>query len=211
MPREKQPSDWSYYSKKRILHQWTQVALLRALNVSRVIEVGPALGLVTAMLRNAGMTVTTLDFSDRCFSFPETRHIQKNLLDVTAADLAGHDAILCCETLEHISWERLPGVLAAFRESGARHVVISVPYMGFQMTWEMYLNRHIFRNYFSLKKLMFLRRFRPEPEFGHQWEVGYRGRSLKAWEGVLTAAGFRILKRDFTSQTRTVFHVLETV
>ena len=35
----------AYYSEKRIVHQWQQVALLEDLAVSRVLEIGPYLGL----------------------------------------------------------------------------------------------------------------------------------------------------------------------
>src|SRR5262249_61907318 len=55
----------SYYTEKRIVHQWFQVHLLSALTVKRVLEVGPYLGLVTAMLASAGYEVTTLDVTDK--------------------------------------------------------------------------------------------------------------------------------------------------
>ena len=43
-----------HYSEKRIAHQWLQVALLQELPIRRVLEIGPYLGLVTAMMAGAG-------------------------------------------------------------------------------------------------------------------------------------------------------------
>src|SRR3954453_18811365 len=92
--------EWSqYYSRKRIVHQWTQVDLLNTVPCRRVLEIGPAMGLVTAMLVNAGYDVETLDVRLRVFAPPDSRHIERDLREVRGADLAGFDAILCCETL----------------------------------------------------------------------------------------------------------------
>ncbi|MSP67281.1 MAG: hypothetical protein EXQ96_04110 [Alphaproteobacteria bacterium] len=44
----------AYYTEKRIVHQWLQVRLLRDLPVQSVIEIGPHLGVVTALLASAG-------------------------------------------------------------------------------------------------------------------------------------------------------------
>ena len=55
-------AEWHrYYSAKRIGQQWTQVHLLRDLPVQTVLEVGPYMGLATALMDNAGYDVTTLD------------------------------------------------------------------------------------------------------------------------------------------------------
>jgi hypothetical protein len=80
--------------------------------------------------------------------------------------------------------------------------------MGFQITFDIYLNAKTSRTYFSMKKLLNLRDFVPEPEFGHQWEVGYRQYSLKKWEAKITAAGYKIIDREFSEHCRSVFHLL---
>src|SRR3954449_7513123 len=97
-------AEWSeYYSRKRVIHQWTQVDLLNTVPCRRVLEIGPAMGLVTAMLVNPGYEVETLDNRPRSFAHPDIRHIERDLREVRGADLAGFDAILCCETLEHLA------------------------------------------------------------------------------------------------------------
>ena len=197
-----------YYTKKRITHQWTQLLLVGMTDAVRILEIGPALGAVTALLRNAGYEVTTLDRLPQEFVSPRVPHILCDLADLDPADIAGHDAILCCETLEHLPWNEVDGVLRKFHASGARHLMVSVPYMASQLTLDLYWNAHVFRRYFSLKKFTRFREFTPEPEFGHQWEVGYRGHDLKAWEEKLAKAGYSMRRREFSEHCRSVFHLL---
>jgi len=201
-----------YYSEKRIGHQWFQLHLLDGLPVERVLEVGPNLGLVTALLDNAGFRVTTLDMLPAQYERQDIPHIEADLLAVPPERLAGFDAIVCCETLEHLHWEKVEAVLAAFRRAAPRFLVVSVPYMGFQLEWRVYLNAHRWRRSFSLKWLKFLKPFRFDERadpWGHKWEVGYRGRSLADLEAKLAATGWRIRRRDFTSPCRSVFYLLE--
>jgi hypothetical protein len=204
--------EWiSHYSRKRIVHQWTQLALLGSLECHKVLEIGPALGLVTSMLKNAGYDVTTLDNAPHAFADPATPHILADIRDLKARDISGFDAILCCETLKQVEWSRVGQVLATLRQSGARYSVISVPYMAFQLSFDFYLNRYLARCSFTFKKLKQFVLFRPASTDGHEWEVGYMGRSLKVWERRITGAGWKILRREFTAQCRSVFHVLEAV
>src|SRR5258708_19181161 len=127
-------AEWiGYYSRKRVVHQWTQLHLLSTVPCRRVLEIGPAKGLVTAMLVNAGYEVETLDRLPRDFAAPDTRHIEADITALTGSEIAGYDAILCCETLEHVDWNETAGVLAAFRASGAGYLIVSAPYQGLQV------------------------------------------------------------------------------
>ncbi len=203
-------AEWiGYYSKKRIVHQWTQLHLLSRVPARRVLEIGPAMGLVTALLVNAGYEVETLDQGPRCFAEPAVRHIEADLAVLRGSDIPGYDAILCCETLEHLEWAAAGRALTALRASGARWLVVSVPYMAFQVTFDFYANRHALAHYFSLKKLLGRRDFTPEPPGGHQWEIGYRDMPLRRWEARLRETGWAIQAREFTGHTRSVFHLLE--
>jgi hypothetical protein len=202
--------DWlEYYSRKRIIHQWTQVHLLGKVDCHKVLEVGPALGLVTSLLVNIGYDVHTLDRMPRAFAYPDVPHHQRDICSLKGSEIAGFDAILCCETLEHIEWPRVASVLSAFWNSGANYLIVSVPYMAFQVFSEIYLNRSTFRQYFSMKKLLSRKTFTAEPSGGHQWEVGYKGYSLKSWERILRDSGWSVVMRDFTEHCRSVFHLLK--
>jgi len=204
------PTKWiHYYSRKRIVHQWTQVGLLSTVPCRRILEIGPAMGLVTALLVNAGYEVDTLDQGPKSFAQPDVRHVERDLVEVHGSDLVGYDAILCCETLEHLDWPAVGPVLTELRASGAKYLLVSVPYMELQLTLDFYANVHTLRHYFSLKKLLGRKEFRREPPGGHQWEIGYKGLALQVWEDRLRDSGWRIVRREFTEHTRSVFHLLE--
>ena len=203
-------AEWlAYYSRKRIIHQWTQLYLLGATQSRTVLEIGPALGLVTSLLVNIGYEVTTLDKGPRSFAYPDVPHLERDICELRPGEIASYDAILCCETLEHIEWERVGSVLATFRESGATNLILSVPYMAFQVFFEFYANTNTLRHYFSMKKFLGQKPFRPEPAGGHQWEVGYRGYPLRLWERRLADGGWSIVAREFTEHCRSVFHLLK--
>lgn len=200
-----------YYSEKRIVHQWLQVDLLHRVPgapIVKVLEIGPYLGLVTAMLASAGYRVTTLDIESASQGIGAENHIQADIRNVDAATLQGFDAIICCETLEHIHWQKLDGVLDILHGAAAPWLIISVPYEGFQIGLNLYLNRFVFRRKSFFRKFRFLKKLRIadhdewEP---HKWEVGYRGTPLKSLRRKLEAAGFEIERQDFTAGCRSVF------
>jgi len=206
-----------YYSEKRIIHQWMQVHLLGALPVERVLEIGPYLGLVTAMLENAGYRTTTLDLEETPragLPSPASKTLLGDIrrLDRNMVSGAEFDAILCCETLEHIPYGQVGGVLERMASTGIRYLVLSVPYMGSQLTFEIYLNRYLVRKYTSLKKFMGLKRFAVPgddvPWEPHKWEIGYRNFSLTGLRS-LVEENYRVLRTDFTSGCRSVFFVCE--
>ncbi len=200
-----------YYTEKRIVHQWFQVHLLSSLTVKRVLEVGPYLGLVTAMLASAGYEVTTFDIAEKPpSSLGAKGHIQGDLTALDPARIRGFDAILCCETLEHLPWESVGGVLHGFAASGAPYLVISVPYEGAQIGWSFYANAHTLRHRLFTRWLRFVRRFRIKSLTdidAHKWEVGYKGHSLAALKEKITASGWQPAAQHFTDGCRSVFLV----
>ena len=69
----------NYYSKKRITQQWLQLSLLGETDAKSVLEIGPALGGVTAMLVNVDYIVTTHDTYYRKTSNIPKHHIYKRI------------------------------------------------------------------------------------------------------------------------------------
>jgi hypothetical protein len=206
-----------YYSEKRIVHQWLQVHLLGGLAVRRVLEIGPYLGAVTALLCSAGYDVTTLDIErrrDAAFAALKVAHIEADIRDLDAARIAalGIDAILCCETLEHLPYQTLPDILGRLAATGARYLVLSVPYMGTQLSFSIYVNRHVLRKYTSFKKFFGFRRFpAPAADGGwdaHRWEIGYRDYPLDDFRHQVETH-YRVLQTEFTSGCRSVFLLCE--
>ncbi len=206
-------TEWHrYYSDKRIVQQWKQFDLVgRYHHGGAILEIGPHLGLVTACLVNAGYMVETLDLFARQFAAPAVGHITADLRTLDPEVIAKYDTILCCEMLEHIHWDETDAVLGRLIRRD-RRLIISVPYEGFQIFFQGYLNGHTARHMFQWRKLRAMRHFAKGPDDDrpetHKWEVGYRGYSLACWESKLRKSGWRILAREFTSPTRSVFHVL---
>ncbi|MBT6442061.1 MAG: hypothetical protein HOK61_06515 [Alphaproteobacteria bacterium] len=201
----------TYYSEKRIVHQWRQVDLLKGLPVNRVLEVGPYLGLVTAMFASAGYQVTTLDMEAASQGIGASAHIQADITAVPPEQLAGHDVAVCCEILEHIDWNQVDGALERLIASGIPWLILSVPYEGFQFGFSLYLNRFEVRLASFLRKLRFLKTFKIKGDSSdwepHKWEIGYRGYPLKALRRKVEAAGYSIEQQTFTSGCRSVFLV----
>lgn len=211
MNKEQRENWFDYYTNKRVHHQFHQVELLRFLDVQTILEVGPYLGFVTSMLKNCGYDVTTLDFAEQRFSDPQVPHMQMDLSTDIAGKIPKFDVIICCETLEHLYWDKSLDVLKNFLDSKSRYCLISVPYEGFQFYHEIYFNLFMFSSRFQMRKLVHLLKFKQKHEdpFEHKWEIGYRGFPLRRWEAAIESTGWRIRRRSFSFATRAVFHVLE--
>jgi hypothetical protein len=202
-------AEWHrYYSPKRSAHQHAQLDLLGRVPARRVLEIGPYLGYVTALLDNAGYAVETLDLGPRSFARPDVPHHDLDLTTLAPGMLAGFDAILCCETLEHIPWAAAQAVLRALAATGTPHLIVSVPWSGADLTLSLHVAARWLRGSLALKWPNAWRRFTPSTvPMGHQWEVGYRGSSLATWEEALAAAGWSVRERVFTAPTRSVMHL----
>ncbi|MCU0986515.1 MAG: class I SAM-dependent methyltransferase [Acetobacteraceae bacterium] len=204
-------AEWHrYYSPKRSGHQHMQLELLGRVTAHRVLEIGPYLGYVTALLDNAGYAVETLDYGPRTFARPDVRHHDLDLLKLRPGALGRFDAILCCETLEHIPWPDAQAVLRALAETGSPHLIVSVPWSGADLTLSLHVAARWLRTSLAMKWPNAWRRFTPWPDpMGHKWEVGYRGTSRAAWEAALAAAGWTIRARVLTAPTRSIMHLCD--
>jgi len=203
--------DWAhYYTEKRITHQWMQVHLLNGLPVRRVLEIGPYLGVVTALLATAGYEPITLDLEKHADCLGAKDHVCADLRAFDPATLPKADAILCCETLEHVTWEEADIVLEKLAASSIPYLVLSVPYEGTQIGLSFYINRHMVRRRSFFRKFRFLKRFKPESQtdwHAHKWEIGYKGYSVNALRQKLERCGWKPERQEFTDGCRSVFLV----
>ncbi|WP_439577588.1 class I SAM-dependent methyltransferase [Elioraea sp.] len=202
-------AEWHrYYSPKRSPHQHAQIELLGRTTAQRVLEIGPYLGYVTALLDNAGYAVETLDLGPRQFTRPDVPHHERDLTALDPAALGGFDAVLCCETLEHLPFGTARQVLHGLHDTGAGHLIVSVPWSGLHLWLAVQVAPGWLRTALHLKWPNRFRTYVAEPDpLGHKWEVGYRGTSLAVWEDALAAAGWRVRERVFTAPTRSVMHL----
>lgn len=205
-------AEWHrYYGAKRAPHQHLQLDLLGRTDARRVLEIGPYLGYVTALLDNAGYAVTTLDLGPRQFQRPDVPHAMADLSAPDAASLPAADAILCCETLEHLPRAAAEACLAKFR-ARARWLVVSVPYRGPALYLALHATGWGGQRAAWARFAQPFRRFVPESDpLGHKWELGWRGLSVRGWEAAMASAGWTIRRRVMSAPTRSVFHLAEAI
>ena len=203
---------YAYYSEKRIVHQWFQVKLLENLPVQRIMEIGPAYGVPTALLANAGYEVTTLDFMERKL-LGASSHIIADLWKADPKVYSNQDCILCWEVLEHFPFEKSCDLLTKFYKSKVPYLVLSVPYNAPQLNFNLYINSHTVKKYTAFKFRNSFRSFKKgdpvDGQLGHQWEIGFKNYPLKKLKNAIKVAGWDILKYDFTAATRSVFIVAQ--
>ena len=146
----KRRREWArYYGPKRIRSILMQVLMLADGDVETVLEIGPYYGLTTAMLDNAGFEVTTADLNDEpSFWRPQRPHFQMNITDPDIEAMKGFDAIVCCETLEHVDFDQAIDAMKAFRAAAPGRLLISVPYKGWQIFGELFITGHLFHHKF---------------------------------------------------------------
>jgi hypothetical protein len=177
-----------------------QMQELRDLRVSRVLEIGPGEGFVSAYMRTLGIMYDTMDIVQS--SFPT---ILSKLEDVDAKKYAErYDAVCAFQMLEHSPYEKLVPNLLKMAEMSRKYVFISLPYscIGFKTTlafsfgqkhrWEKTIGFYLPLNRPN-------RRYRPEfmqayPWAVHYWEIGRRGFPWKRVKTDIESTGLEIVK-----------------
>ena len=217
-PGARREAFYRYYGEKRAQHQVKQLEMLQSVAGRRLTEIGSYLGFATALFMAAGFKVRTIDAAPVELLgglTPET-HIRKNVVDITPDDLRDQDVIVCCETLEHIEFPEVEKVLRTFRESGSRHLLVSVPYrctsVDVRITKHPFSSLRVFRYGSSLAKSIFRlnsktrKAFKPDPiPWGHKWELGYKDYPLEKLTDALQEVGFRVVKQDYLGTAKSVF------
>ena len=116
----------AYFSSRYLLpqrmaayaYQFREITELKA---PSVLEVGVGNGLLSWLLRHAGVNLTTLDFD---------ASLKPDIVaKVTAMPLeAGSFSVAACyEVLEHLPFEDVPAALRELRRVAGEHVLISLP------------------------------------------------------------------------------------
>jgi SAM-dependent methyltransferase len=134
-------SSREYNIKERFASFWHQVDEVLDLAPATVLEVGPGGGLVTDLLRRAGVEVTTMDL-DPAVQADVVGSVTEIPLEDRSVDVA-----LCAEVLEHLPWEDAVRAINELARVARRGAVISVPddtpYIGvrFPLYFCRYLDR----------------------------------------------------------------------
>lgn len=185
------PNDYSglgYYSSERMAQYYFQVKAVRDSQAKKVLEIGIGPGVVTHMLKKAGVNVITCDQAadlapDVC---GDIRHLplEDNVVDF----------VLCCQVLEHLPFDDFPRALAELKRVTRDKILISIPYAS-RASYCQYKLPGGRRNSWVLHFPC----LPPKGEMaaGHLWEQGRRGYSKRKIKETIVAAGLRI-QSEFT-------------
>jgi len=149
-----------------------------------VLEVGPGNGHTTWLMRNSGLSVTTLDYDARL-----RPHVQGDATALPFAD-AAFDCVLAAEVLEHLPFTDVPNALASIRRVTMQSAVITLPApMIGAATLLNVPRRGPFRGAIGLPL------WTPHRWDGqHHWELGRFGYSHWRVRRLFRNAGFRIVR-----------------
>ncbi len=176
----------AYISPARFASYAYQIKEVLELQPRRVLEVGIGNGLVSYMLRKAGLDVTTLDFDPSLE--PE---IVASVTDMPVPHRS-FDVVACFEVLEHLPFDRFPKALRELRRASCKHVVLTLPDCTRIYKLEARLPK-LGRRRFSFG-LRFLRPSEHEFDGQHYWEIGRNGYPLKTVRECLEESGLQVIK-----------------
>jgi SAM-dependent methyltransferase len=178
----------NYYSSDRMAQYYHQVQAVRDAGVKTVLEVGPGPGVITHVLRTAGIAVTTCGLG-------ETGKLDI-LADVRNLPLPDQAAefTLCCQVLEHMPFADLPRALAELKRVTRGRILISIPYASHAI--------YGIRKWPGGRRRSWVLHFPWLPAktgmtTEHFWEMGRKGFSKKAILKIIRVAGLAVLE-DFT-------------
>lgn len=164
-----------------------------------VLEIGPGPGIVSSVLRNMGVRVTTLDIDERLK--PRT------VGDVTRLPFADQsfDVVLIAEVLEHIPFEDVPVALRELARVARQTIIVTLPH------YSMFAPSIAFKLFPFLPRIskVFPVSFPVPHRFDgqHYWEIGKSGFSINLVRQLLTKSTGMKLARDYLIEENPFHHV----
>lgn len=157
----------NYLSESRFLSFREQIVkTIQISDIETIIEIGKGNGFTSAVLKNFGYKVITVDFD------PELKpDIVCSVLEIKKNIHEKYDLVQCFEVLEHLKFEDFPKALENLKSIAKRYILISLPYVGISFKFSFYISK------LDEKKLEFLFRlplFWKKHKFNghHYWEPG---------------------------------------
>jgi hypothetical protein len=183
----------SYLSKARWNSYWYQIKEMAGLEgVNRVLEVGIGNAIVSSVLTDMGYDVETLD--------EDTQTKPDYVCDIRSIPQTVHesfDAVLCCQTLEHIPYKDVPGVLTDFHQVSNKYLVMTLPYTSLGT----YKPRIFFNLFPFLPAFQWINCFDVFPKEhpgllpgGHYWEIGKKDYKLEVILKLFAKTGWLVTK-----------------
>lgn len=177
-------SGLAYRSSERWNSYYHQLALVRAIAPTTLLEVGVGEGVVARQLSAEGVHVTTLDIAEDLG--PD---IVGSVTDIPK-ESNSFDAVLAAEILEHIDFADVPQALRELARVVRTHVIISIPHPGY-----------VFSLSFKLPLLPKIDLLAQVPFFWkthvfngeHYWELGKKGYPVSRFVAVAKDAGLQLV------------------
>ena len=176
----------AYNSASRFFSYGHQLRELWMLHPRNILEVGVGSGVISSVLRNSPVELTTLDFD------PELKPDVVASVDDIPLPSETFDVVMCCEVLEHLPFEKFDRALRELHRVSRSHVMITLP----QCTPVARLCVPVFS---ALGRKLVIPlpslRARRKPQCDeHFWEIGLKGYPLKRIVSAIEAAGFSVIK-----------------
>ena len=153
----------------RFISYFYQIDLVRKLSPKSILEIGVGNKTVSNYLKQSGFNVITCDINPK--SNPDYVADIRNL----PFEKERVDLVLACEVLEHISFKEVELALKELRRVTKKYVVISIPYISFDIDWVLKTPRmkRIFKqSYLRLLLRLPLVFWKRKFTGGHYWEMG---------------------------------------
>jgi ubiquinone/menaquinone biosynthesis C-methylase UbiE len=150
-----------------------------------LLEVGIGNGVVTYILRQAGIKVTTLDVEREL-----KPDVVASVLELPFDDNA-FDGALCCQVLEHLPFESFVRALSELRRVTRLFAVVSLP----DVTRHYRIEVRLPKLRFKLGKDVLWMVPRHQYDGQHHWEIGKRGYPLSLVSARMGEAGFRCVRQ----------------
>lgn len=174
-----------YDTRERFISYWHQVDQILRRQPQDVLEVGIGNGFLHRYLRQAGLTVHTLDFDARLE--PDT---VGSVTELPFGDRQ-FDMAACFETLEHLPWESFAPALQELARVARRWVLLSLPDVTPYARYDLELGDRK-RWLHGIKDLPTVGPKAHEFDGQHHWEIGKRGFPRKRIEEQLERAGLEL-------------------
>jgi ubiquinone/menaquinone biosynthesis C-methylase UbiE len=171
-------SSAAYVSKARFASYWRQVSEVLKLDPRRVLEIGPGPGIVTHILRKAGLEVTTVDYANDVGA-----DVVASVLDLPFGDRA-FDVVLCSQVLEHLAYSQFQKALREICRVTDTSAIISLPNSGKYVRYSLYVpiigNIRFGVNVQAIPRLHVF-------DGQHHWEIGKAGFPLRKVRAAIKA------------------------
>lgn len=189
----------NYLSRERWISFWYQLMEVTKTKPESVLEIGPGPGIVSNILENMRITVTSVDI--------DSRLRPTAVADITKLPFAdkSFDCVLAAEVLEHIPFAEVSKALKELARVSRKSIVITLPHFSH------------FAPSIALKLFPYVPRFskifpisfpiKHKFDGQHYWEIGKKETPLSKVKQLFSAIdGFR-LARDYLIEENPFHHV----